>query len=523
MFKDPSRPHRPKHPVVRVLGTLLAIGAGVVLVPLSADGQSSARHDLLTGSPTPGSRNRLVSLANDIHAIIGDRSFADATWGISVVSCESGEILFNHAGALNRQVASNLKLVSTSAALSVLGGDHRFATELYLGDVLDDSPAGNDLIIRTLGDPSISPSFSCDPRAVLSEWCRLLDSLGVRQLRNIVVDASRYDDVPYGPGWAWDDEPYGFNAVTSAAAIYDNAVEIRIAPGAAAGDPVRVDLLPPTAYVSIQVTAQTAPADVTSTIDVRRDRGSDVVTVSGSIALGAEPYVEHIAVEDPPLFFGTLVAEELDRRQIDVRGVVLDATDVKRPLPYSSIRRIAVRRSPPLRVLCAAVNKQSLNLAAEMITKELGYADCGIGSTAAGLDAIRRFVVSLGIDPERTRILDGSGLSRLSMISANDITHLLRTAWRSSWGDDLRNSLSIAGRDGTLAGRMKGSLAEGNVMAKTGYLNGIRAISGYVRSRDGEWLTFSLVTNNYSVPTSVVNTAQDLILMRLASFTRKTL
>lgn len=505
-----------------ILGASL-LSIAFVLCATAVAAQSGSRVPASPGGAGAPRRAPLAVLASDLQQIISDRSFAEASWGASVVSCDNGEVLYDFEAGKNRQFASNLKLLSTATALAALGADRRFATEVYLGNVLDAGDDSEDLVIRALGDPSISPSFGIDPREVLHEWVSTIDSLGVRRIRNIIVDASRYEATPFGPGWGWDDEAYGFNAHISAAAIYDNSVEVRVTPGPRPGSPARIDLLPATAYVTLQVTAQTATRDAVGTIEVKRDRGSDIVTVSGSIAVGAEPYIEHIAVDDPNVFFGTLIEEELERSGIPVRGAVLDAEDIRRPVPYATLRRISVRRSRPLGELLPAINKQSLNLATEMLVREMGFDDCGIGSTSAGLEVVRRFMRDAGIDPEKTRIVDGSGLSRLNMLSAADMTRLLRVAWRARWGADFRASLAIAGRDGTLATRMRGSLAEGNAIGKTGYLNGIRALSGYVRSRDGEWLAFSIVVNNYSVPTSVVNTAQDLFVMRLASFSRKTL
>lgn len=466
-------------------------------------------------------RTPIASLVSDIRAITADRPFADASWGVSVVSCDNGEVLVDLDGSRNRQVASNMKLLTTATALAVLGGDRRFTTEVYVGRLVDDGLPGEDIVIRTMGDPSISPSFGTDPREVLAGWCRVLDSLGISRVRNIIVDATRYESTPYGPGWNWDDEQFGFSAPISAAAIYDNCVEVRVTPGDAPGSPARIDLIPPTAYVSLQVTAQTARVDEAGAIEVRRERGSDIVTVAGLIAVGAEPFIEHIAIDDPPAFFGTLMQEEMERRHIVVLGSVVDVDNVKQPIPYSSLRRIVIRRSEPLRELLPAINKQSLNLASELLLREMGFDDVGTGTTAAGVEVVKRMVRDAGIDPERLKIVDGSGLSRLNMIAPADITRFLRSSWRARWGSDYRASFAVAGRDGTLAQRLRGSRAEGNAIGKTGYLNGIRAISGFVRSRDGEWLAFSVVVNNYSVPTIMVNTAQDLIVMRLASFTRK--
>ncbi len=520
----PTEPPYPNRPTTLVRTSDIPLLALILLFWVSvAAAQSGPRVPGTPGGATTPRRAPLSVLASDIQQIITDRAFADASWGVSVVSCDNGEVLFDFDAGKNRQFASNLKLLSTSTALSALGADRRFTTEIYIGNVVDAGDGIDDLVIRALGDPSMSPSFGVDPREILGSWAGTLDSLGVHRIRNIIVDASRYESTPFGPGWSWDDEAYGFNARVSAAAMYDNSVEVRVTPGTEPGSPARIDLIPATAYVTLQVTAQTASRDAVGTIEVKRERGSDIVTVSGSIAVGAEPYVEHIAVEDPNVFMGTLMEEELERRGIPVRGAILDAEDVRRPIPYSIMRRVSVRRSSPLRELLPAINKQSLNLATEMLVREMGFDDCGVGTTMAGLEVVRRFMRDAGIDPEKTRIVDGSGLSRLNMLSAADMTRLLRTAWRARWGADFRASLAVAGRDGTLTNRMKGTLAEGNALGKTGFLNGIRALSGYVRSRDGEWMAFSIVVNNYSVPTSVVNTAQDLVVMRLASFSRKSL
>ncbi len=336
-----------------------------------------------------------------------------------------------------------------------------------------------------------------------------------------MVDASYFDPTPYAPGWAWDDETFGFNAPISAAAIYENSITVTVTPAKVPGRSVQIDISPPTAYVTLRVTAVTTRADSVSTIDVRRERGSRTIVVSGNIAAGAEPYVEHISVERPPLFFATLLHEELKRFGINVRGSLYDASEYPEMINYPNLRMVASHVSPPLREIVAATNKQSLNLAAEMLLKKLGREYGGIGSTAGGLDVVRKFLGEIGIDTEHIRLFDGSGLSRQDMIAPTDIATLLRWTRRSSISPDFLASLAIAGHDGTLAERLRGTLAEGNVIGKTGFLTGIRAVSGYARTRDGEWLAYSIVVNNYSVPTNVVNTAQDLILMRLASFTRR--
>jgi len=500
---------------------MLAYGSSVAQ-PSRAErlpGPSPARSG---GATRTTERQALSQLSQDIDAIIADRNFSDATWGISVVSCETGETIYGSNDRQNRQVASNIKLLTTATALQRLGSDYRFGTTLYAnGTVGDGGVLHGDLVVRTSGDPSISPSFGVDPQEMIRGWAHVLDSLGIRVVRNIIVDASAFDNVPFGPGWAWDDEPFGYNAPISAAAIFDNSITVTVTPGRAPGRSVLIDISPATAYVTLKVSAVTSRPDSASTLDIRRGRGDLTIEVGGNIALGSTPYTETISIEDPNIFFGTLVQEELVRAGINVEGVALDAAERTEPYDYSKLRPLAAHHSPPLREIVAATNKQSINLAAEMLLKKLGREIHGVGSTNAGLEVVRALLAGTGIDVDRLRLFDGSGLSRQDMISTRDLASFLRWARRSGIGRDYMASLPVAGRDGTLARRLHGTLAENNVIAKTGYMNGVRAISGYMRSRDGEWLAFSIVTNNYSVPTGVVNTAQDLILMRLASFTRR--
>ncbi len=479
----------------------------------------------LPGPPSAqrnGSRHVLSTLQRDIDAILADRNFADASWGISVVSCDNGEVLYSHNEKRNRQVASNIKLLTTATALRRLGSEFQYTTELYMGgSVAPNGELSGNLVVRCSGDPSLSPIFGVDPREIIRGWGRKLDSLGIRSVQNVLVDASNFDDIPYAPGWAWDDEPFGFNAQISAAAIYDNSVEITVTPGKTPGAPVSIDISPSTAYVTLKVTAITSRGDSASTIDISRERGSGMIVVDGNIASGSDPYVEHISVENPALFFATLVKEELSRFGIVVHGAPYNAAEYPAPFTYAALRKIDAYRSLLLRDIVATTNKLSLNLAAEMLVKKLGREYLGIGSTEAGVEVIQRMLAETGIDSEHIRLYDGSGLSRQDMIAPADMTSLLRWAYRSPIATDFMRSLATAGVDGTLANRLRGTLAERNVIGKTGYLSGIRALSGYARTRDGELLAFSIIINNYSVPTSIVNTAQDLILMRLASFSRK--
>jgi PBP4 family serine-type D-alanyl-D-alanine carboxypeptidase len=459
--------------------------------------QQPPKGDGLPGTLRNISRNHIASLSKDIDAIIADPNFADATWGISIVSCENNETLYRHNDNQNRVFASNIKLLTTAAALRRLGGDYRFKTDVFInGQIQQGGELHGDLIIRATGDPSLAPEFGIDPALVIHDWAQSLDSLGIRSLNNVMVDASAFDEIPYAPGWAWDDEPFGFNAPISAAAIYGNSIRVTVTPGTAAGRPVQVTVSPSTAYVSLRVMAVTSRADSTSTLDITRERGSSTITIRGNIAARSEPYTELISIESPPLFFATLVQEELERNGITVRGSAYDAADYDRVREFLSMRLIGEYHSPPMRDIVSAINKQSLNLASEMLVKKLGKEFAKSGSTEDGIDVVKNVLTEAGIDIEHIRLYDGCGLSRLDLIAPSDITRLLTWARHHPLWEDFLASLSIAGSDGTLAGRLRGTLAERNVYGKTGYLGNVRAVSGYVRTRDGEWVAYSIVANN---------------------------
>jgi len=494
--------------------------AALLVAAAWATAQPTRQHDTIPGPG--GGRARISALGRDLDAIIADRNFHDATWGVSVISCESGEVLYRHEAERNRQVASNIKLLTTAVAIERLGPDYRFTTSLLIDGLVDSvGHLNGNLIVRTSGDPSLAPGYGVDPRLVVAGWARSLDSLGIHTVENVIVDASALDATPFAPGWAWDDEPFGFSAPISAASIWENSIEVHVIPGMRPGDPVAVELHPTTGYVRLQTTAITTRSDSASTLDIRRLPGSATISVAGNIAVGSEPYVEAVSIDRPALFMATVIAEELERNEIEVRGRAVDLSDFPTPLDLSRLQVAAVYRSPRLAAMIGAINKQSLNLGAEMLLRALDRAAGGVGSTAGGVEQVRHALQRYGIDPEHLKIVDGSGLSRVDMISPADITALLRGMARSRNAEAYMRSLSIAGVDGTLSARLRGTLAEGNVYGKTGYLGGVRAISGYARTRDGELLAFSIATNNYSVPTVVVNTAHDLMIMRLASFTRK--
>ena len=185
-------------------------------------------------------------------------------------------------------------------------------------------------------------------------------------------------------------------------------------------------------------------------------------------------------------------------------------------------RVLASYTSPPLSEIVKAMDKQSDNLFAEELFRTVAKEIGGTGDWSTGAIVMKRYLASIGIDTTRITIADGSGLSRMDLVGADDLIKLLHAMRdKPTMFDAFYNSLPVMGVDGTLSSRMKGTAAEGNIHGKTGFLTGDRSISGYLTTRDGEMLAFSIIGNNFTVPVREANNVQNLALLRLVNFSRK--
>jgi D-alanyl-D-alanine carboxypeptidase/D-alanyl-D-alanine-endopeptidase (penicillin-binding protein 4) len=299
-----------------------------------------------------------------------------------------------------------------------------------------------------------------------------------------------------------------------------------IAPGAVAGDQAILEIAPGSGLTIVNRvrTGEPSSDEASSAIDVRRRIDGPVIEVSGSIPVGAPPVSRTVAVLNPTLFFVQNVKDALVARGISVTGDAADIDDVADPHANGAgpeRRPLLTTTSPPLLEIATVLMKVSQNQYAETFLKALGAADGSLGTTAAGRRAAGEIFASWGIPAEGFVISDGSGLSRYNYIAPAIITAIL-----TKLHDDPRHrdafiaTLPIAGKDGTIASRMRRSLAEGNAVAKTGSIANARALSGYVKTRDGETLAFSIIANDFVAPSATVTWIADLAVEILAAFRR---
>lgn len=471
--------------------------------------------------------NPIEELRSDLKALVDNPDLSDASIGISVLSVESGKYLYRLNDNKNFVPASNQKIITVYSAIDFLGEDFVFTTKIYLDGTLEKNGEfiGN-IIIRGFGDPTLSLSYGVNPGDIISSWVDSLINYGIRSVRgNIIGDDNYFDEVPYGPGWAWDDMKYPFSPMISSLSIWDNIISIYISPGDTVSESARITIEPQTNFVRVINNVMTGSISSLEDINFFREQGTNIIELSGNITEDSlnpdKTILVSVTVDNPTAFFVNLFREALEERNIRVRGASIDIDEWHGRLNYPALSPIIISESTPLREIIKTINKYSHNLSAELVFRAFAKESSGSGSSEAGSESIKNYLKEKGISPNNMNIADGSGLSRYNLISPSYIVTILSSIYRSSVKEPIFSSFARPGEEGTLKRRMTKSRAENNVVAKTGSMNGISALAGFIRTRDNELLAFSIMINNFTAPSSVANNLEDLICMRLASFSRK--
>lgn len=465
-------------------------------------------------------------LAHDLEQIFSAPALTTAVVSALVQSLDTGEVLYRLNPDTLVVPASNQKIVTMAVGAARLGWDYRYETRLETAATVDGGALRGDLVVVGSGDPTVNVR-SGDRLAVFKDWAAQLRARGVTRIAGrIVGDDDAFDDAEqYGKSWSWDDFAYAYAAPVGALQFNENFAELVIRPGAAVGDQVRLELRPAGADLVLGDAAITTSAPGSDRdVSFFRFPGRQELQVHGSVPAGANEVIERVAVNNATQYFVAVLRDTLRAEGIEVEGAAVDIDDapdaaaLKAP---AAPREVLVRHlSPPLSEIGRTLMKMSQNLYAETVFRTLSQ-----GTGPASVEASRAVVADTlrgwGLAPGQFVTADGSGLSRLNFVSASMITTILRAMARTpALFTPFEATLPIAGRDGTIAGRFKATRAEGNAIAKTGTLQSVRSLSGYVRTASGERLVFSFLVNNFTVPTSAVDGVVDQAVERLATWAR---
>jgi D-alanyl-D-alanine carboxypeptidase/D-alanyl-D-alanine-endopeptidase (penicillin-binding protein 4) len=471
---------------------------------------------LISFFSAPAAHGADSSLARTIDRAIDQPAFAAATWGIEVRSLKNGKVLYARNARKNMKPASTLKLVTTAAALDAFGPDDRLRTTLETAGRLDGlGRILGDVYFVGRGDPNLSGRFANGrATAAFEELADHLVAAGVRRIEGrLVGHEGLFRGERRGEDWSWGDLVWWYGAEVAALAFNDNCADIRVGPGERVGDPILVDASPVSSYYTVVSTATTAATGAKKDdLILERAAGANLIRISGTLPFGQAPTELNVALEDPARYATTVLSEVLAAKGIRVAGGVVTSAAA---LP-SGLRVLALHDGPPLAEVLKGVNKPSQNLHAEMLLRLLGARLKADGSVEGGQVAVREFLKRIGVEPEEGTLQDGSGLSRSDLLTPHDLVSLLAAMDRHRYAQAFRDSLPIAGVDGSLRNRMKGTPAERRIVAKTGGLRHVAALAGYATTKAGERLAFAIVVNHHTAKGPEVSATIDQLAQALA-------
>jgi len=459
-------------------------------------------------------------LRRRIEAILGQAEARRGSWGIKVIRLPDGKVLYARNSDHLFQPASNMKLFTTAAATEKLGPDFVFHTTVESDAPPDDEGWVGNLYLVGRGDPNLSGrvlpyQLKAERRqpadAAFQDLADRVAARGVREVGgNLVADDSYFLFEPYSHDWAEEDLQWGYGAPVTALAFNDNALFLHVRPAGAVGALAQVWLEPLPDYYRLVSRVATRAPGTKEKIVVERAHGSMELDVWGQVPLEARETDEEgtVAIADPPRLIGEMFRRALESRGITIRGQVevrhtnrleaaTQASKDDRPPPSPPRELLAEHVSLPLREDLRVINKLSQNLHSEMLLRTLGRETKNDGSLAAGLQVLEDFSAQAEIEQGEFHFADGSGLSREALVAPDALIKLLKFMAASPRFGVFYDSLPVAGADGTLSDRFKNTPAEGRIQAKTGTIEHVNALSGYMDLPSGQRIAFSIVGNSH--------------------------
>jgi D-alanyl-D-alanine carboxypeptidase/D-alanyl-D-alanine-endopeptidase (penicillin-binding protein 4) len=440
-----------------------------------------------------GPASALADMQSDIRTVLQDKLLHKATVGIQVVRLGTSATDVRPIYTLEADTplipASNLKLTTTSAALDALGPDFKFRTTLVR--------VGEDLVVIGDGDPTFGDAeflkhAGWNVTTVFQGWAAQLQKLKITTVRDVIVDDSVFEEPAVHSHWPADQLDERYVAEVAGLNLNANCVDFTITPGAP-GQLVAYVLNPATHYLNITNTCVTSSENA---VRLSRDPDTNNALLTGHAPPRGTVGVS-LTVHDPSLFAATVFSETLKAAGINVTGDVRRDRTVQARHDAGSLKwDVLGINETPLGTALARANKDSMNLYAESLCKRLGFAlTHQPGSWANGTAAVAAFLRKAGVPSEQFNLDDGCGLSKLNTISPSALCKLLAYNFYSPNRQAFMSSLAVAGIDGTLDDRFRGSDIRGRLFGKSGFVEGVSSLSGYLHARDGEWYAFSILMN----------------------------
>jgi D-alanyl-D-alanine carboxypeptidase/D-alanyl-D-alanine-endopeptidase (penicillin-binding protein 4) len=454
-------------------------------------------------------RSDIARFGDRVQAALASTGNDKAYWGLMISDADTGDVLYSLNAGRYFMPASNAKLFTTAMALATLGPDfHIRTTAESAGEPDPSGRLAGDLVLVGRGDANLSnrvfpflehAEHSGPPEKALADLADQVLASGVKEISgDIIADDSYFAPERYPPGWGIDDAVWSYGAAVSALAINDNFISVDLRPGATIGAPLVYSAAPWPGIYGIRNETLTTAAGTEPKLRLERDPDSQIFHLSGTLPLDAPARELQLAVPQPAEHAAAILMQLLEARGVRVEGHsrARHGDRGTQPQAASPLRVLAELTSPTLLQDVLLTNKLSMNLHAELLLRVAAREKAGATTMDDALAFATQFRQSMGIAPDDVQLTDGSGLSRGDLVTPQSVVQLLAYALRQPWGTDFLTTLPVAGQDGTLENRMRGTAAAGQVHAKTGLVEHVNSLSGYATSRRGAHLIFSIFGNN---------------------------
>lgn len=460
----------------------------------------------------------LDRLKQGIESLKTDPDLSHGSWSIAVTDISSKNTLAEYNSNQTLVPASTLKIVTIAAAISILGKDFTYSTNLEYDGVIDASGTlkGN-VFIKGSGDPTLDSEFFRDSSMnFLEEFVKAVKAKRIKKIEGSVIgDASIFEDETIPRGWIWEDIGNYFGAGPSGLNYRDNKYTVYFNSGAKAGDSTQIRNVFPE-IPGLQLVNKVTSGGKSDDAFIYGAPYSDFHVVTGTIPVNRKDYEVEGSMPDPSLFCAYSLSKALQDANIKVEqpastirimSLMQNGTKSNRQILYS-------HKSPTLEKIIYFTNLKSNNLYAESILKTIAYKTSGQGTLEDGIDVLKKFWQSKGIDTSGLFLWDGSGLSRADGVTTKQFTDILTWMSTQPGFTSFYNSLPVAGRSGSVASMCIGTCAENNMRTKSGYIARVRSYAGYVKDKSGRTLAFSLIANNFTCsPTAMKKKFEKLMVL----------
>jgi len=456
------------------------------------------------------------NLLSEIEHLKKDNALKNAVWSVSVLNLKKDSVLASYNTNLSLVPASTLKIVTTGAALQLLGADFKFETKIQYDGILDTLTGvlkGN-IYIKGGGDPTLNSEYFKDTLSLAEKWAKIIKDKGIRKIEGAIVgDASIFENNSIPSQWIWGDIGNYYGAGACGLSYNDNKFTIYFNSGANGTSTEIIKVSPK--IENIELINHVTAGGTGDNAYVYGTPYSNYRVLEGTIPANKSKYEVDATIPDPALFCAEMLNNALGNLNVKISENATTVRILMEQNKFNSTERktIHTHYSPVLEKIIYYTNLKSNNLYAEHLLKYISYKKNGLGKTTDGADLITAFWKSKGVDVSGFYMNDGSGLSRANVITTKMQTDVLNLISKDKSFSVFYNSLPVAGKSGSLGGLCENTFAENNLRAKSGYITRARGYCGYVKNRKGETLCFSVLANNYNcTPTEMKKKLEKLLI-----------